>query len=364
MPEFIKNTEAYKSGNLEQALKDAFLGFDATLAKPEVVAVLKEIAGTSCGGKEKGDTEDSGALILFLELIITLGYLIMHVVEYGMIFLIDNLTSIINFMNYYLNEYDSGLSVRSEEEENVSNLRMEAAMPLEQVMAKYQSEIANPAIKALKKDKDGKPASPYLRARRGGRDKASSSSSLTAGCSSSSSWHDNEADVSSSSSQLCGSSSLPAPDVKTAPDSIGSSEAEQVLDSTTSNGESASSLPSTEITDTAKAVDMPDSSGDVKDLVSPSKAVQPLLPNANNETGINGAERKSELQGADSSKGGGDNVSSSCSTLENGEAEQQERISSSGRRRPVDYGLLCANDGSEEDDDDEEDETFDGLPER
>ncbi|XP_015524868.1 probable protein phosphatase CG10417 isoform X1 [Neodiprion lecontei] len=306
LPQFIKDTDAYKNGDIEQALKEAFLGFDATLAKPEIVTVLKEIAGASCGAKEKTEAEDS------------------------------------------------------DEEENVCNLRMEAAMPLEQVMAKYQSEVANPALKALKKEKDGKPASPYLRARRGARDKAGSSSLLTAGCSSSSSWHDNEADVSSSSSQLCGSTSIAASAAKVTPECIGSSEAEQVLDSTTSNGESGV-VTSPKVTETVKSSDMPDSSEDIKEHVSPSKAqVQPTT----NDTEVNGTGGKAEHQGADSSKGGGDNVtSSSCSTVENGEAEQQERISSSGRRRPVNYELLCVNDGSEEDDDDEEDETFDGLPE-
>lgn len=44
LPDFIKNTEAYKNGQLMQALVDAFLGFDATLATPEVMKVLKELS--------------------------------------------------------------------------------------------------------------------------------------------------------------------------------------------------------------------------------------------------------------------------------------------------------------------------------
>lgn len=46
LPDFIKETEAYKKGNFSQALTDAFLGFDATLTKAEVVNILKQIAGT------------------------------------------------------------------------------------------------------------------------------------------------------------------------------------------------------------------------------------------------------------------------------------------------------------------------------
>lgn len=364
LPQFIKDTEAYKNGDIEKALKDAFLGFDATLAKPEIVAILKEIAGTgSSGGKGKGDTDNnSGALMvpLIIQLILITIKQILHATVIGFIKFIKTPLIIANKIYTIDSKYRRSKS--SDEEENVNNLRMEAAMPLEQVMAKYQAEVANPALKALKKDKDGKPGSPYLRARRGGatRDKPSSFA-LAAGCSSSS-WHDNEADVSSSSSQLCGSTSVAVKEPKPAKpepvaEGIGSSEADQVLDSTTSNGDSAA-VPSS-----AKSSDMPDSSEDVKDLVSPSKAA--ALPNATAETGVNGAEiEKTEPQGADSSKGGGDNVSSSCSTLENGEAGQQERISSSGRRRPVDYRLLRIDDGSEEDDDDEEDETFDGQSER
>lgn len=45
LPEFLKTLENYKGGNLEQALKDAFLGFDKTLLDPAVVHTLKILAG-------------------------------------------------------------------------------------------------------------------------------------------------------------------------------------------------------------------------------------------------------------------------------------------------------------------------------
>ncbi|KAH8318592.1 hypothetical protein KR059_003707, partial [Drosophila kikkawai] len=44
-PEFLKNLESYRNGNFENALKDAFLGFDKTLLDPSVVAILKVLAG-------------------------------------------------------------------------------------------------------------------------------------------------------------------------------------------------------------------------------------------------------------------------------------------------------------------------------
>lgn len=45
LPNFIKNTEAYKSGDMVKALTDAFLGFDASIATKEVMDILKELAG-------------------------------------------------------------------------------------------------------------------------------------------------------------------------------------------------------------------------------------------------------------------------------------------------------------------------------
>ncbi|CAK9796461.1 Protein phosphatase 1G [Anthophora plagiata] len=313
LPDFIKQTESYKKGDIRQALIDAFLGFDATLEKPEVVSILKELAGTSTSDKKNED----------------------------------------------LNE--------SDEEENVNNLCMEATMPLEEVMAKYQSE-SNPIVKSLKNEKCNKracSASPYLRGRKG-REKASSTSS-GAGCSSSSSsWNTNETDV-SSSSQPCGSVLSSSLERKES-ECPGNNEAEQVLDSTTSNGNAHTSPPvgSTVDIEPMKSADMPDSSEDVnKEVSSPGKIV--CAESNANEVELNGAESK-EIGNADSSKGGGDNVSSSsCIPLENGDAGQQERITSTGRRRiqPVTlYHTLLKKDNEEsEEDDDENDETFDGVPE-
>lgn len=45
LPNYIKDTEAYKNGDLTKALEDAFLGFDATIPTPEVMEILKELAG-------------------------------------------------------------------------------------------------------------------------------------------------------------------------------------------------------------------------------------------------------------------------------------------------------------------------------
>ena len=283
--------------------------------------------------------------------------------------IISIVSSISVFTKTYLIKLSSYIISHIDEEENVNNLCMEATMPLEEVMAKYQSE-SNPTVKNLKNEKCNKracSASPYLRGRRG-KEKACSSSS-GAGCSSSSSsWNTNETDV-SSSSQPCGSTLSSITESKES-ECPGNNEAEQVLDSTTSNGNAHVSVPvgSTADVEGTKSADMPDSSEDVnKKVTSPGKITCTEL-NAN-EAELNGAESK-RIEDADSSKGGGDNVSSSsCTPVENGDAEQQERITSTGRRRiqPVTlYHTLLKkdNEDSEDDDDDENDETFDGVPER
>lgn len=129
-------------------------------------------------------------------------------------------------------------------------------------------------------------------------------------------------------------------------------------------------MGSTADVEPAKSMDMPDSSEDVKEKVSsPTKAPCATESNAN-EVEVNGTELK-RIGDADSSKGGGDNVSSSSYTpVENGDAGQQERITSSGRRRIQAMDLYQSllkkdsDDSEDDDDDDENDETFDGVPER
>lgn len=56
LPQYLKNCEAYKKDDYTQALKDAFLEFDATLTTPEVVAVLKQIANN-----KDGEQQNSGS---------------------------------------------------------------------------------------------------------------------------------------------------------------------------------------------------------------------------------------------------------------------------------------------------------------
>ncbi|KAG5867765.1 hypothetical protein JTB14_012382 [Gonioctena quinquepunctata] len=117
LPQYIKDTAAYKEGDIERALIEGFLGFDGTIATPEVVKILSKMAG-----------DDS--------------------------------------MN------DDG----SDEEENIDNLYEEATMPIDQVIEKYAIEkFANPSLKNLKKGEF--PKSPYLKAKKDTVDDAACSTS-------------------------------------------------------------------------------------------------------------------------------------------------------------------------------------------
>lgn len=79
LPDFIKQTDAYKKGDVRQALLDAFLGFDATLEKPEVVSILKELAGTSTSDKKKDDLNESGAFLFVLKLYFYMNYIYVNI---------------------------------------------------------------------------------------------------------------------------------------------------------------------------------------------------------------------------------------------------------------------------------------------
>ncbi|CAO1421169.1 unnamed protein product [Diamesa tonsa] len=60
LPNFLKETETYKAGNYELALKDAFIGFDNTLLKEAVIAELKLLAKKNpdwSGSEEDEDDE-------------------------------------------------------------------------------------------------------------------------------------------------------------------------------------------------------------------------------------------------------------------------------------------------------------------
>lgn len=60
LPEFIKNTPAYKTGDIEQALIEGFLEFDKTLCTPEVIEELRKLQKlVDENGEEESDVEEN-----------------------------------------------------------------------------------------------------------------------------------------------------------------------------------------------------------------------------------------------------------------------------------------------------------------
>ncbi|KAJ2952673.1 hypothetical protein O0L34_g7012 [Tuta absoluta] len=128
LPDYIKNTEAYKNGELVKALEDAFLGFDATIATKEVMDILKELAG-EINPPGPSDNEES-------------------------------------------------------EDENVSNLYQEARLPLQEVLAKYENKLST--LHRTRLGDSATPLSPCLRAKKSTDEPGCSSagaSSSSSGCS-------------------------------------------------------------------------------------------------------------------------------------------------------------------------------------
>ena len=160
LPEFLKNLQEYKTGDLKSALEQAFIEFDKLLIEPSVIEELKKLAGSEYG--QSGDEED-------------------------------------------------------EEEENESSLlRQEAEIPIEDLLARYSSprESNTSDSKGIEKSnipshlKDEalkkKPISPYLRAKPGPSSSSSGASSYSKSCCSSSTSIDPEA---SNRFEPCSSSS-------------------------------------------------------------------------------------------------------------------------------------------------------------
>lgn len=64
LPDFIKSLNSYKNNDMSEVLEEAFLQFDSTLIKPEVVNELKILAGTEELDKEIDDDDINEAILL------------------------------------------------------------------------------------------------------------------------------------------------------------------------------------------------------------------------------------------------------------------------------------------------------------
>ncbi|XP_053672668.1 probable protein phosphatase CG10417 [Anopheles nili] len=120
LPNFLKTVDAYKRKDFEQALKAAFLGFDATLLQDKVIEELKLLSDKSNGEDEADEDEEE------------------------------------------------------EEDDNVEDLCKEAVMPLNEVLQKYRKDVKQPPVAnqrvamVAKEGNCSKPISPYLKSKRRG----------------------------------------------------------------------------------------------------------------------------------------------------------------------------------------------------
>lgn len=146
LPAFLKEIEAYKRGDYEQALKDAFVSFDATLVNDDVIEELKKLIP-----EDKVDETDTDE------------------------------------------EAD-------EDEENLNELCNEGRMPLNELLEKLKDPLAK--VKQGESSGTSKPLSPFLRGRRNG-----SSSGLGGSGSSSSSGAGGSSAPAASENGECSSAS-------------------------------------------------------------------------------------------------------------------------------------------------------------
>lgn len=316
LPEFLKNTEAYKAGEMEKALKDAFLGFDDTLLQPEVIEELKQLAGDKYPEHEE-ETE-------------------------------------------------------TDDEEDLAELCQESRMPLTEVLEKYKEGKVEAGPVARLKGKEQKPLSPFLRAaQKSDGAAASSSSSGGAGSSGqgSSGWRparklEAEIDSTVSSSSTMEKTEEPPPETNEA------SECESVNNGKESYNSPDSSSSSSTV---RKSVDVqePEKPGSSTDQVTRPPDVK--IPNGEgDEDGVSASSSKATASAGGShqepeistNSGKGEGVSSSSSAVqENGEVSSNSGGCSSTndrlpKRSAAPSHIPTDPNTSSSDSEDDKDETY------
>ncbi|KAJ8725715.1 hypothetical protein PYW08_003898 [Mythimna loreyi] len=321
LPNFIKNTEAYKSGDLIKALEDAFLGFDATIASKEVMDILKELAG-EINPPGPSDNEDES------------------------------------------------------EDENVSNLFQEASLPLQEVLAKYENKLST--LNRARLGDSTTPLSPCLRAKKntdeaGGSGAGGSSSGSSLAFAAGSSSEPPTAEASSSKNGL--SSSKEATEDSNADEDTGGVSSTNNEEDKDVNGEVSTSEPAEKAKDSvAMEVDKanstaPDSSEDNR--LQPEQSADAKSSGA---TGNGDASDPCNGEVTDSKQVDGEesNITSSNGSATPAKGKEKAAVvSSSDGKRPKEtkmrraaaaavYESLLRQADEDDDESDSNDETFEG----
>ncbi|XP_041977839.1 probable protein phosphatase 2C 11 [Aricia agestis] len=308
LPDFIKNTEAYKSGKFVEALSDAFLGFDATIATKEVMDILKELAG-EINPPGPSDNEES-------------------------------------------------------DEDNISNLYKDAHLPLQEVLAKYENKLTN--LHRTRLGDTATPLSPCLRAKRNSEEPGVSASSSGVSCAAGSSSEEvtDEATSTKNGDVL---DSVKADDDTGGVSSTNSNE-EKDLNGEVSTSETKDNDVAMEVD---KAETAPDSSAETCTLPEPSAGAKPTSNGPTSE-GCNGevTESKADIEennitssngsATPSKSGKGKEKASPVSSSD--KVPERPKKSKLRRAAAAVYESLLRQATVEDDDDesDSNDETFEG----
>lgn len=242
LPDYLKKLDSYKTGEMEKALKEAFIGFDQTLLKETVIEELKQLAKKN---------PDNGA-------------------------------------------DDS----EADEEENLADLCQEARMPLREVLERYkehqQQGQQHCAVARLQNEAGAaKPISPFLRAKAGPRSEAGpSSSSTSSGTSSRSTNGGASAGPSSSSSSSSSTSSNTSISIQAAAGSSSSSTSGIVADDADTTVSSSSSgkcedtrqIVSPSTAEPVVVCNIPDSSSNTPNNTIEAKLASESVPEVSQST--------------------------------------------------------------------------------
>lgn len=307
LPEFLKNTESYKGGNFELALKDAFIGFDNTLLKEAVIADLKLLAKKNPDWSGSEEDEDD------------------------------------------------------ETAEDINDLYEESKMPLDKVLDKYKNHPHMAKLKEFMKppNADGsKIQSPALNSKRSRKEGSAGGSGASSSC----------AGGSGASSSGAGGSGSNKKKKPTSEDSevtsSSSKDAEKEIDAS-SEPSSSSAVNTTMKTEIEVSSEAPDSSSVIPkaDTAEPSTNSKPESSEVSNGVGI--ITESTPTTTEDTPKPDDDAISSSVH--ENGETPAdcsssgvQELPSPTKAIQNISSTLPSNNvdEDTDDDSDDEADETF------
>lgn len=295
LPPFLLKADKYLDKNYEQALKDAFIGFDATLIQTDIQDELKKLITVKGGGLlGESETEEDAE---------------------------------------ELEDADDDL-------EELDELRQESQMPLDKLLEKYHDATKNPSVmKAKRADlaSGSKPISPYLRSARSNvtidkqdAEAAGGSSSSSSAVSTRRKLVDEDVTSTNSSSSSSGSSSgskqtvaaaRPDDSAAAAATTSASSNGAAVATSTVRNDQKLDSTPDS--SSASKTVDSSSGGGKVKSAISTTAAARPTVSNGGVSTAkSNGIEQENEISTNSCSTKVSGSVSSSSSgsaKLENGQ---------------------------------------------